>query len=518
MPSYERRLSPPHPQPPAAMRPLPSERPPRVTWKGRWRRSLGRVTAAVGLVVAAAVCAPSPPAQAAQAAVALEKVGDFGADPGSLTMHVYRPAALATKPAVVVAMHGCSQSAQLYADNAGLTKYADQHGFLLVFPEQTTANNSSKCFNWFQPGDTRRGQGEAASVRQMVAHAVSAYGADPERVYATGLSAGGAMTSVMLATYPDVFEAGAVVAGLPYACADDVLSAYGCMNPGVDRTPSAWAQGVRDAYPGHTGPWPRVAIWHGDNDPTVAKKNADELRDQWTAVHGLDQSPDRTSVIGPDSTRREQYLGADGSVAVEVDRVPSIGHGTPVDPGTGAQQCGATGTAHFIDSICSSHWITGFFGLDGSEPDPGGLPAPGGLTASGATDTSVTLNWNKVTDAASYAVYRDGIRIATPAGPPFTDTGLSPGAVHTYSVAARDPAGAEGVRSSQVTASTTGSAAQCWTANNYQQVRAGRATTSGGYVHAKGSNQNMGLYNTAVTHTLKESPAGYYVIADGTCP
>lgn len=508
MPSFESRLN-----------PQPSAGPPtRATRRGRWRRTLGRVTALVSLVVTAAVSGPPDSAQAAQAAVALEKVGNFGANPGSLNMYVYRPTTLAADPAVVVAMHGCSQSAQLYADNAGLTKFADQHGFLLVFPEQTTANNSSKCFNWFQPGDTRRGQGEAASIRQMVTHAASAYGADAERTYATGLSAGGAMTSVMLAAYPDMFEAGAVVAGLPYGCADDVVSAYSCMNPGVDRTPSAWAGAVRDAHPGYAGPWPRVAIWHGDNDPTVAKKNADELRDQWTAVHGLDQSPDRTSTIGPNSTRREQYLGADGSVAVEVDRVPSIGHGTPVDPGTGATQCGATGTANFIDSICSSHWITGFFGLDGSDPDPGGLPAPNGLAATGATDTSVTLTWDRVTDAASYAVYRDGTRIATPTGPPFTDTGLSPGGSHTYSVAARDPGGTEGARSPQVNATTTGSAAKCWTANNYQQVQAGRATTSGGYTYAKGSNQNMGLYNIAVTHTLKESAAGHYVIADGTCP
>ncbi|WP_367038757.1 PHB depolymerase family esterase [Streptomyces sp. Je 1-332] len=505
MPSYERPLS-----------PVPYGRPSRGV--RRWRRAVGRLAAVVGLVVAGAVSAPAPSAQAAPAAVALEKVGNFGANPGSLSMYVYRPTSLAANPAVVVAMHGCTQSAQIYADNSGLAEFADQHGFLLVLPEQTSVNNSSKCFNWFQPGDTRRGQGEAASIRQMVSHAASAYGGDTARVYATGLSAGGAMTSVMLATYPDVFKAGAVVAGLPYDCADDVLSAYSCMSPGVDRTPSAWAQGVRDAHPGHTGPWPRVAIWHGDNDPTVAKKNADELRDQWTAVHGLDQTPDRSSVIGPNSTRREQYLGTDGAVAVEVDRVPSIGHGTPVDPGTGAQQCGATGTANFIDSICSSHWITGFFGLDGSDPDPGGLPAPSGLAATGTTDTSVTLNWNGVSGAASYAVYRDGTRVATPAAPPFTDTGLSAGSSHTYSVAARDPDGTEGARSSQVTASTTGATAKCWTANNYQQVRAGRATTSGGYTYAKGSNQNMGLYNTAVTHTLKESPAGHYVIADGACP
>ncbi|WP_237323508.1 extracellular catalytic domain type 1 short-chain-length polyhydroxyalkanoate depolymerase [Streptomyces sp. MOE7] len=335
------------------------------------RRGLRARLAAGAWAVACAVAvstllAPAPAVgrPVREAGVALERVGNFGANPGNLTMYVYRPAHLAPRPAVVVALHGCTQSAQVYADNSGLTTLADRHGFLVVFAETTTANNLNRCFNWFQPLDNQRGQGEAASIRQMVAHADSAYGGDPSRTYVTGLSAGGAMTSVMLATYPEVFQAGAVIAGLPYNCTKDT-GPFTCMSPGVDRTPADWAKRVRDAFPSHTGPWPRVAVWHGDQDPTVAPKNADELRDQWTAVHGLDQTPDRTSTIGPDRTRREEYLAGDGSVAVQVNKVPGIGHGTPVDPGTGPEQCGRTGTANFIQSICSSYWITDFFGLGG---------------------------------------------------------------------------------------------------------------------------------------------------------
>ncbi|MBK3557183.1 PHB depolymerase family esterase [Streptomyces sp. MBT56] len=428
-----------HPAPPGAPPPGPGR-------GGRWSRTVRRFAAVVALATGAALAGPgaagtsaAAPAEA-RAAAALERVTSFGANPGGLNMYVYRPATLPANAPVVVALHGCTQSAQVYSDNAGLNTFADRHGFLVVYAETTTANNASKCFNWFQPGDTRRGQGEAASIRQMVAHAATAYGADTGRVQVTGLSAGGAMTSVMLAAYPDVFAAGAVVAGIPYGCGVDVVSAFGCMSPGVDRTPAAWAQAVRDAHPGFAGPWPRVAIWHGDNDATVAPRNADELRDQWTAVHGLGQTPDRTSTIGPNSTRRSEYLAADGGASVvEVNRVPGIGHGTPVDPGSGAEQCGATGTQHFIDSICSSYWITRFFGLDGTTtPEP-------------------------------------------PVDPP------------------TDPAA-------------------CWTANNYEHVRAGRATTTGGQVYAKGSGQLLGLYNTFVTHTLKESPAGHYVVADGSCP
>ncbi|MFH9564939.1 extracellular catalytic domain type 1 short-chain-length polyhydroxyalkanoate depolymerase [Streptomyces globisporus] len=428
-----------HPAPPGAPPPGPGR-------GGRWSRTVRRFAAVAALATGAALAGPgaagasaTAPAEA-RAAAALERVTSFGANPGGLNMYVYRPATLPANAPVVVALHGCTQSAQVYSDNAGLNTFADRHGFLVVYAETTTANNASKCFNWFQPGDTRRGQGEAASIRQMVAHAATAYGADTGRVHVTGLSAGGAMTSVMLAAYPDVFAAGAVVAGIPYGCGVDVVSAFGCMSPGVDRTPAAWAQAVRDAHPGFEGPWPRVAIWHGDNDATVAPRNADELRDQWTAVHGLGQTPGRTSTIGPNSTRRSEYLSADGGASVvEVNRVPGIGHGTPVDPGSGAEQCGATGTQHFIDSICSSYGITRFFGLDGTT-----TPAP-------------------------------------PVDPP------------------TEPAA-------------------CWTANNYEHVRAGRATTTGGQVYAKGSGQHLGLYNTFVTHTLKESPAGHYVVADGSCP
>lgn len=485
---------------------------PRPSGRG-WRGSLSRVVAVVVFVLTAALAGPAP---TAHAAVGLTRVTDFGANPGQLNMYVYRPASLPAGPAVVFALHGCSQDAQTYADNSGLPELADRHGFLVVFAETTFSNNMSKCFNWFEPTDNRRGQGEAASIRQMAAHTASAYGADTRRTYVTGLSAGGGMTSVMLAAYPDVFRAGAVVAGLPYGCADDVMSAFTCMSPGTDLTPAQWAQRVRDAHPSWSGPWPRVAVWHGDKDTKVVPRNADELRDQWTALHGLSQKPTRTSVIGPNSTRHEEYAAADGSVAVEVNRVPGIGHGTPVDPGSGAQQCGSTGTAHFLDSICSSHWITRFFGLsEGSEDD--GLPAPTGLTVTGATDTAISLRWDPVDGADGYTVYRDGAPLAAADTTSYADTGLTAGSSHTYAVAARDADGGTGRLSGTVTARTTGGVTACWTASNYAHVQAGRATTSGGYTYAKGSQQNMGLYNLFVIRTLRESPAGHFTLADGTC-
>ncbi|GAA2787908.1 extracellular catalytic domain type 1 short-chain-length polyhydroxyalkanoate depolymerase [Saccharopolyspora taberi] len=325
--------------------------------KGTRSRTPLRRAAAV-TIAAAALLVPSTPAHAA---VSLEPVTGFD-NPGGLSMYVYRPADLPEKAPVVVALHGCTQSAQDYADHSGLDKFADQNKFLLVFAEQSTTNNPNRCFNWFQPGDISRDQGEAASIRNMVDHAVATLGGDGNRVHVTGLSAGGAMTAAMLATYPDVFKSGAIMAGLPYKCATTMAEAFTCMNPGSDRTPAQWAELARSGNPSWTGPWPRVAIWHGTSDTTVVPSNADELRDQWTAVHNLSQEPTRTSTLPPNNTQHEEYADASGSVAVEVNRVPDIGHGTPVHPGPGPEDCGQTGQ-YYPDSICSSYYVTQFFGL-----------------------------------------------------------------------------------------------------------------------------------------------------------
>ena len=182
------------------------------------------------------------------------------------------------------------------------------------------------------------------------------------------------------------------------------------------------------------------------------------------------------------------------------------------------QQCGSTGTVNFQASICSSHWIAQFFGL--TEPfEDDRLPAPTGLAATDTTDTTVRLSWNAVDGAGDYVVYRDGAPdpLATAGATSYTDTGLTAGSSHTYAVAARDADGKPGRSSGAVTVRTTGGETACWTATNYAHVQAGRATASGGYTYAKGSGQNMGLYNVFVTRTLRESPVGHFTVADGTC-
>jgi poly(hydroxyalkanoate) depolymerase family esterase len=326
--------------------------------------------------VLAAVSVPANPfvAPAAYAEASLVQVTGFGSNPGNLTMYSYRPTGAPAGRPLVVLLHGCTQSAADYFTHSGWRKYADLWGLVLVLPEQKTTNNGNVCFNWFEPADTTRGGGEALSIRQMVDHAVSAYGADSRRVFITGLSAGGAMTAVMLAAYPDVFAAGAVIGGLAYRCATDVASAFGCMGSPPNRTPGQWGDLVRGAHPGYRGPYPRVAIWYGTSDTTVVPANADELRDQWTDVWGVAGSPSSsTSLRG--NTVRYDYADATGAPAVRVYRVAGIGHGTPVDPGPALDECGTT-ARFYLDSICSTYHAAVTWGLSPSVEPPPDPPGP----------------------------------------------------------------------------------------------------------------------------------------------
>ncbi|WP_395104223.1 alpha/beta hydrolase family esterase [Actinomadura sp. SCN-SB] len=314
---------------------------------GRFLTVLLAMLALLGGVLAA------PSARAAS----LVRVTSFGSNPGNLAMFSYRPDGLPGGRPLVVLLHGCTQNATGYFTNSGWREFADQFGFALVLPQTSSVNNISSCFNWFQTGDTTRGQGEAASVRSMVSYAVANYGTDPSRVYVSGLSAGGAMSAVMLATYPDVFAAGSVAAGIPYRCAVSLLQASGCQLGATTRTPQQWGDLVRNAFPGYSGPYPRVAIWHGQSDFTVVPSNGRQLRDQWTNVRGVSRTPTSTQSLTGGTT-----LTVYGSDDVRLYEIAGMGHGLPIDPGGAADQCGST-AAYFLDTICSAYHDARFFGL-----------------------------------------------------------------------------------------------------------------------------------------------------------
>ena len=287
---------------------------------------------------------------------------DTGFDnPGALRGWTFVPHDLPPGAPLVVVLHGCTQNAADYDAGSGWSGLAARHGFALLYPEQTRANNPNGCFNWFGPADTRRGGGEAASIAAMVDAVAAAHAIDRARMFVTGLSAGGAMAAAMLAAYPDMFAAGAIVAGLPHGAASGVPQALEAM---AGRGAPADARTLGDrvrAASAHAGPWPRVSVWHGDADMTVAPSNADAIVRQWTDVHGLSLEPAR--IADASGVRRRTWTDAAGATIVEEVLIAGLGHGTPLRPGTGPGEAGEA-RAHMLDvGISSTHEIAAFFGV-----------------------------------------------------------------------------------------------------------------------------------------------------------
>jgi feruloyl esterase len=305
--------------------------------------------------------AQAPHARRAPAAPSrLRPVADFGSNPGNLRMYEYVPKSLAPSPALVVVLHGCTQTAAGYDYGTGWSTLADERGFVLLYPEQQSANNPNTCFNWFEPGDIRRDGGEAKSIRQMIDRTIADHGVDRSRVYVTGLSAGGAMAGVMLATYPDVFAGGAIIAGLPYGTAGNVQDALASMFQGRTKDARQWGDLVRSASP-HRGPWPKISVWHGGADTTVKPTNATEIVKQWSDLHGVSGTPALESK-GPGFTRQAWRNGA-GEEVVESFTLAGMAHGTPLAAGTGEGRSGVAGPYLLDVGVSSTHHIARFLGL-----------------------------------------------------------------------------------------------------------------------------------------------------------
>lgn len=290
----------------------------------------------------------------------LHDLTGFSPDPGNLRARIYVPAGLRPGAALVVALHGCTQNAAVYDHGTGWSTLADREGFAVLFPEQRRANNANLCFNWFEDPDIARIGGEAESIVAMIDAVVDAHAIDPARVFVTGLSAGGAMTAVLLATWPDRFAAGAVIGGLPYGTAIGVRAALERMRgqPAIGRAIAPAARA------------PRVAIWHGTADQTVVVANSDALVDQWRAVHGLPTEPGERT--GAANWSRRAWHDAAGNAVLEEWRVAGMGHGVPIDGHSGI---GAAGPFMLDVGLSSTLEIARSWGLTGAatttaEPAP----------------------------------------------------------------------------------------------------------------------------------------------------
>jgi poly(hydroxyalkanoate) depolymerase family esterase len=289
----------------------------------------------------------------------LSAFDSFGSNPGNLRAKTYIPESYRKGAPLVVVLHGCTQIPSGYDRNSGWSHAADEYGFALLFPEQQRANNPNLCFNWFLRPDASRGRGEALSIRQMVAEMHARQGTDPERVYVTGLSAGGAMTAVMLATYPDIFAGGGIIAGLPFGTAQSIPEAFDRMRGHGGPNADELAEMVRSASK-HDGPWPTLSIWHGSTDRTVDPGNAEDLVQQWGTLHGVTKSPTRTNRVGGYPHR--VWCDAKGREVIEEYVITGMGHGAPLS--TKGERSGEVAGPYMLEAgISSTRLICRFWGL-----------------------------------------------------------------------------------------------------------------------------------------------------------
>lgn len=239
---------------------------------------------------------------------------------GARDYKLYRPAqgagvSSSARPLVVM-LHGCTQSADDFAAGTQMNRLADEHGFLVLYPEQSASANASRCWNWFRPQDQVREGGEPALIAAMVRAVMNEHAVDKQRVFVAGLSAGAAMAVVLGETWPDLFAAVGAHSGLPFAAAHDIASAMAAMK----------GRGVKPPERAATNAVPTI-VFHGDRDHTVQHSNGEHIAQQARrATPALDIHRDHGIAAGGRRYTREWHADDGGRVVVEQWTVHGAGH------------------------------------------------------------------------------------------------------------------------------------------------------------------------------------------------
>jgi len=260
---------------------------------------------------------------------------EFSNDAGTRAYKVYVPAAAGdTKLAMIVMLHGCTQSVDDFAAGTQMNRLADEHGFVVVYPEQAAHANVSKCWNWFKSQDQLRGAGEPSLIAGIVGEVAERHGADPRRIFVAGLSAGAAMAVVLGETYPELFAGVGAHSGLPYGSAYDIPSALAVMKGGRNRLPSL------NSEPGAAASARRKAVqavplivFHGDRDHTVHQTNGAHILQMARDAHEAQAEGGSLNVsayagVSPGGRRYSRTVHADteGRARIEGWTVHGAGH------------------------------------------------------------------------------------------------------------------------------------------------------------------------------------------------
>ncbi|HEX2094556.1 MAG TPA: PHB depolymerase family esterase [Longimicrobiaceae bacterium] len=294
----------------------------------------------LALLMSTPLAARAAPAQSADPADPGSRFTweSFAGEGGARRYRLYVPAShRRSRPApLLVMLHGCTQDPDDFARGTRMNALAEEHGFLVAYPEQTAAHNPQRCWSWYDPAHQERGRGEPAAIAGIARQVVAACGVDPRRVYLAGVSAGGAMALNVAAAYPELFAAAGVHSGVAYRAAAGVPQALQVMQRGsADSVSLAGSAGA--ALRARGAPLPLLVI-HGAADPVVRLINGEQLVRQWTG--GLAAAAERRAEEGGLTTVRRGWNTGDGRAVVEEIVVEGLGHawsggspeGTYTDP------------------------------------------------------------------------------------------------------------------------------------------------------------------------------------------
>ena len=301
------------------------------------------------LVAAVLVASPAVPAPASEKAGTVE-YHSYTNEAGTRAYRLYVPSKVKHDAPVVVYLHGCTQTADVAALGTRYDELAESEGFLAVYPEQDPAANGSRCWNWFLPEHQQRGSGEPSIIAGITTEVVSRFRADDQRVFVLGASAGGAMSTNMAASYPDLFAAAGILAAPAYGGADVTGDlAYAAMGEHARAVPVAIIQGTADILVNY--PLGRTALtqWLGTNDlADDGDRNGSISSTPEIENRSFDQQPQPGSgdaCIPPPSSfpcaggavgfqheyphTIERFHDSDGNVMVEFWSIHGLGHAFP---------------------------------------------------------------------------------------------------------------------------------------------------------------------------------------------
>jgi poly(hydroxyalkanoate) depolymerase family esterase len=190
---------------------------------------------------------------------------------------------------------------------------AEEMQCLVLYPAQSQQANSSRCWNWFNAVDQQRDQGEPSIIAGMTEAVMHNHAVDRAQVYVAGLSAGGAMATIMGTLYPELYAAVGVHSGLPFASAHDLPSALAAMK-GKFGPQKAGGRAIP------------IIVFHGDKDTTVHPVNGDELIKRGAHNTARDVKVEPGRVPDGHAYTRTVHQSEDGTAHAEQWLIHGAGH------------------------------------------------------------------------------------------------------------------------------------------------------------------------------------------------